>query len=78
VNSNPNPGPGAVRKLGPWQMLLLAVPCVAVLAVPWYNTLEPRLFGIPFFYWWQLLWVPLSGVFLAIVYKMVVPADSGD
>ncbi len=78
MNSNPHPGPGAVRKLGPWQMLLLAVPCVAVLAVPWYNTLEPRLFGIPFFYWWQLLWVPLSGVFLAIVYKMVVPADSGD
>ncbi|MBW4047801.1 MAG: DUF3311 domain-containing protein [Proteobacteria bacterium] len=72
--SNPSP----VRKLGLLQVILLAIPCVAVLAVPFYNTLEPSLFGIPFFYWWQLIWVPVSGVFIAIVYKMVVPPGSGD
>ncbi len=53
------------RKLGPLQVILLAIPCVAVLVVP-------------FFYWWQLLWVPVSGLFIGIVYKMVVPAGSGD
>jgi nitric oxide reductase large subunit len=72
--SNPSP----VRKLGLLQVILLAIPCIAVLAVPFYNTLEPSLFGIPFFYWWQLIWVPVSGVFIAIVYKMVVPPGSGD
>ncbi|WP_038168445.1 DUF3311 domain-containing protein [Thiomonas sp. FB-Cd] len=72
--SNPSP----VRKLGLLQVILLAIPCIAVLVVPFYNTLEPSLFGIPFFYWWQLIWVPVSGVFIAIVYKMVVPPGSGD
>jgi hypothetical protein len=66
------------RPLGALQILLLAIPCVAVLAVPWFNRLEPALMGIPFFYWWQLVWVPLSGVFLAIVYRMAVRPDSGD
>ncbi|OZB71244.1 MAG: hypothetical protein B7X36_12790 [Thiomonas sp. 14-64-326] len=49
-----------------------------MLAIPYFNKLEPSVFGIPFFYWWQLVWVPLSGVFIAIVYKMVVPSGSGD
>jgi hypothetical protein len=68
----------SVRPLGPLQVLLLAIPCVAVLAVPWFNRHEPTLFGLPFFYWWQLLWVPLSGVFIAIVYRMVVRPGGGD
>ncbi len=72
--SNPSP----VRKLGMLQVILLAIPCIAVLVVPFYNTLEPSFLGIPFFYWWQLVWVPLSGIFIAIVYKMVVPPGSGD
>jgi uncharacterized protein DUF3311 len=59
------------RKLGPLQLVLLAIPCIAVLAVPVYNRLEPTLFGMPFFYWWLLMWVPLSGVFIGIVYKTV-------
>jgi len=59
-------------------MILLAIPCVAILVVPWFNTTEPRLFGFPFFYWWQLIWVPLSSVFIAIVYKMVTPSGGGD
>jgi hypothetical protein len=33
-----------------------------------YNRLEPAWFGIPFFYWYQLLWIPLSAVVVAIVY----------
>lgn len=68
----------AVRKLRPIQIVLLAIPCVAVLAVPWFNRAEPRLFGMPFFYWWQLMWVPLSSVFIGIVYKMATPSGSRD
>ncbi len=66
------------RKLGPLAVLLLAIPCVAVLIVPFFNTIQPELFGMPFFYWWQLLWVVLSSVFIGIVYKMIVPPGSGD
>ncbi len=62
----------SVRPLGWLQVLLLAIPCVAVLIVPFFNRVEPELWGIPFFYWWQMLWVPLSGVFVALVYRTVV------
>ncbi|HET9113478.1 MAG TPA: DUF3311 domain-containing protein [Burkholderiales bacterium] len=58
-----------VHKLGPLQILLLAVPCVAVLIVPFYNRIEPALYGIPFLYWWLGMWAPLSSLFIALAYK---------
>ena len=39
------------NKLGALAVILLAIPCIAVLVVPWYNTVQPELFGMPFFYW---------------------------
>lgn len=66
------------RRIGPLQLVLLAIPCIAVLAVPLFNRIEPTLAGIPFFYWWQLLWVPLTSVVLGVVYVTVVPPEAGD
>jgi len=51
--------------------MYLAIPCLAVLLLPLYNRADPQLFGIPFFYWWQILWVPLSGFFLYLAYRRV-------
>ena len=51
-----------------WWYLLFGVQFVAVLWPPFYNRAEPYLSGIPFFYWYQLLWVLISAVFTAIVY----------
>lgn len=42
--------------------LLLLIPCVLALWVPLFNTTSPELFGIPFFYWLQLLLVPVSAL----------------
>jgi len=42
--------------------LLLLIPCVLALWAPLYNALEPQVFGIPFFYWLQLLLIPLSAL----------------
>jgi len=50
-----------------WLWLLL-LPWVAVVWVPLYNMTEPRVFGMPFFYVYQLLWVPLSAGVVALVY----------
>ncbi|AOY96070.1 hypothetical protein BKK79_30985 [Cupriavidus sp. USMAA2-4] len=47
---------------------LLVLPWIAMLWVPSYNAAEPALFGFPFFYWYQLLWVLLSAVITALVY----------
>jgi hypothetical protein len=40
-----------------------------VLIPPLYNSEDPKLIGIPFFYWYQLAWVPLSVVVTTIVYR---------
>ena len=51
--------------------LFLALPYAAFLWVPFYNRIEPQLFGIPFFYWWQIFGIVLTvalhraGLFLA-------------
>lgn len=37
--------------------LILLVGIVAPLLVGTYDSVEPRLLGFPFFYWYQLLWV---------------------
>jgi hypothetical protein len=33
-----------------------------------YNRIEPEWGGIPFFYWYQLLWIPVSAGLTLIVY----------
>jgi len=53
-----------------WARLLLLIPFVAVLWVPFYNSADPAWIGIPFFYWYQLLWIILGAVIIAIVYKL--------
>jgi hypothetical protein len=49
--------------------ILLLIPYLAMLWVPSYNRFEPTLAGIPFFYWYQLLWIPLGSLLLLIVYR---------
>jgi len=39
-----------------WWYLLFLVQFVAVLWPPFYNSAEPYWMGVPFFYWYQLLW----------------------
>jgi len=53
-----------------WWHLLLLVPVVASYWVPLYNFAEPSIIGIPFFYWYQLLWVLLAAVITGLVYWM--------
>jgi hypothetical protein len=60
-----------------WYLLLL-IPFVATLWVPSYNSIEPRLAGIPYFYWYQFLWVVLSVLITAFVYFMTREAEEID
>lgn len=51
-----------------WWYLLFLVQFVVILWPPFYNKVDPTLFGMPFFYWFQLLWVIVSAALTAIVY----------
>jgi hypothetical protein len=53
-------------------LLLLFIPLL-VLYVPFYNRLEPALFGFPFFYWFQLGWIFVSMIITAVVYYGTEP-----
>ncbi|PZR92971.1 MAG: hypothetical protein DLM68_01495 [Hyphomicrobiales bacterium] len=58
--------------------LLLLVPFAALAWVPFYNHSLPNLFGFPFFYWYQLLWVPLTSLVTYIVYRKLGPDTRDD
>jgi hypothetical protein len=49
--------------------LLLLLPYVGLLWVPLYNRLTPELWGFPFFYWYQLAWVPITAFLTWLVYR---------
>jgi hypothetical protein len=48
--------------------ILLPLIFVLVLAVPLFNSDVPELFGFPFFYWYQILMVPVASLLIWIVY----------
>jgi len=61
-----DPIPRASSKIG-WYLLLL-VQYPLALCVPFFNTAEPALGGVPFFYWYQLAMVLVCAALTAIVY----------
>ncbi|MGW1492051.1 DUF3311 domain-containing protein [Streptomyces sp. NPDC002402] len=48
----------------------LVAPVVALLWVPWYAQDRPQLAGVPFFYWYQLAWVPVCSLALLAAYLL--------
>jgi hypothetical protein len=63
--AEPRPVPAWRRH---WPRFLLALPFLAVLWVPFYNRVEPKLGGIPFFHWYQLAWILLGAAVVMLVY----------
>jgi hypothetical protein len=55
--------------------LLLAAPFVGLLYPPLYASEDPELFGFPFFYWYQLAWVPLTAALTYLVYRKTRPPE---
>lgn len=60
--------PGMITPLRLFAALCILAPTVAVIAVPTYNTATPRLGGFPFFYWYQLLLVVVTGILMVAAY----------
>ena len=56
-----------------WWYWLLLLQFVPALWVPFYNSVEPTLYGIPFFYWFQLALVLVSALVTSIVYLATEP-----
>ena len=54
--------------------VLLAIPIVALMWVSSYSKIEPKLWGFPFFIWYQFLWVFLCSAMTWTAYKLVLRA----
>lgn len=61
--------PGERRRRARIWYLLLLIPFVGLLFPGWYAREDPALFGFPFFYWYQFMWVVLTSLLTAVVYE---------
>ena len=50
--------------------LLFLVVAMGALWVPLYNRAEPSVHGIPFFYWFQIVWVVVTAVATLAAYRL--------
>ncbi len=66
------PGRSHARRGWNW---LLVLPIGMPLLTPLYNRLTPELWGIPFFYWYQLGCALLATVVIAVVYQLTKDRD---
>ncbi len=60
----------AERRGSKWWLLLLLLPYIGLLYPPLYSRLEPELWGIPFFIWYQFLWVFITVGITALIYRL--------
>ncbi|MGP8001327.1 MAG: DUF3311 domain-containing protein [Streptosporangiaceae bacterium] len=67
AHSSPRP-----RRTGAWALItvLVLVAILGTLIVPIYARSTPALGAFPFFYWYQLIWVPVVAVLMALCYLL--------
>lgn len=61
----------AGRRTRSWRRaapLLLIIPYIGTLWVSSYASIAPELGGIPFFYWYQFLWIGIGAAITILVY----------
>ena len=69
--ADPESKPGDVRKSRRGWNWLLVIPLLALIFPGIYARQTPELFGFPFFYWYQMAWILLTGLITAVVYLVV-------
>ncbi|MDV9169563.1 DUF3311 domain-containing protein [Streptomyces sp. W16] len=66
----PETGPPLVTPARAVITVCLLAPFVALLWVGSYTKIDPTFIGIPFFYWYQMLWVLISTALTMTAYKL--------
>ena len=55
-------------RLSAWNLLLI-LPALGLIFPGVYARETPELYGVPFFYWYQVAWILLSAIITAAVYR---------
>ncbi|WP_433800716.1 DUF3311 domain-containing protein [Actinomycetospora sp. CA-084318] len=70
----PDPAPARPHfRFRAWNLLLL-VPLISLIT-PLFNQAEPTLFGLPFFYWFQIVVIPIGIVCTLTVHLVTRDRD---
>ena len=74
AHSGPTP-----RRTGTWVLItvLVLISILGTLIVPIYARSSPYIGAFPFFYWYQLLWVPFVAGLMAICYLVSTRGSRG-
>jgi hypothetical protein len=76
------PPPARTRRAstGLWVLIIVILlpPTVLPLWVPLYDREDPKLWGFPFFYWFQTSLILLAVVCMALAYRLSLVADRRD
>ncbi|GMA57248.1 uncharacterized protein DUF3311 [Alicyclobacillus sacchari] len=51
-----------------WWYLLVFIPLIGTLFPQFYASASPTLWGIPLFYWYQMMWVIISAIITGFLY----------
>lgn len=70
----------ARRRIGAWVLvtILVLISVLGTLIVPIYTRSSPAWGAFPFFYWYQLIWVPVVAVLMAICYLLTTRGKPPD
>jgi len=55
--------------------ILTLIPWATYLWIGSYNRVQPTLFGITFFYWYQTVWLAISAVLLAVAAALIYRSE---
>ncbi len=74
AHSGPTP-----RRTGTWVLItvLILISILGTLIVPIYARSSPYIGAFPFFYWYQLLWVPFVAALMALCYLLSTRGSRG-
>ncbi len=72
--------PRTTRNRPVWWLvgILLLIPTVMPLMVNLYAREDPELFGFPFFFWYQFMWIPLAAGLTYIAYRITIRQEERD
>jgi hypothetical protein len=72
--------PRRTRNRAVWWVVgvMLLIPIVIPLIVPIYARQEPELFGFPFYYWYQFLWILIAATLTSIAYLLASRQERRD
>jgi hypothetical protein len=68
MNASDHPSPRGTHRWRRAILWLLIIPYIGTLWVSSYASITPELWGIPFFYWYQFLWIGISAAITIVVY----------